>query len=222
MITDDPGTPGNNHWEINLLPEYEHTRGVSLYETPNVDVNYGLGSRIQLRFEVPWVIRKDDGESARSGLGNSGFGVKWRFLDDTTHRFFMSIYPALEFNNRTHSVARGLADPGRKLFLPVEAVKELGVFSVNGEVGLLIEDQGDDEWAYGIVLGRDYSEHVELMGELRGSSTRDFSERELILNVGSRVGLGTHTTLLVSAGRSIQHSDEGPMTIGALGLQFFF
>jgi hypothetical protein len=44
----------------------------------------------------------------------------------------------------------------------------------------------------------------------------------LTLIVGSRVGLVTHTTLLVSAGRSIQRSDEGPLTIGALGLQFFF
>src|SRR4029077_16515216 len=41
--TDDPETPGNRQWEINLgfIGEREVTDGS--YATPNIDINYGLG-----------------------------------------------------------------------------------------------------------------------------------------------------------------------------------
>jgi len=49
--TNDPGTPGNHNWEINLgyMP-FLYTNQ-SLIHTPDVDINYGLGDRIQLTFE---------------------------------------------------------------------------------------------------------------------------------------------------------------------------
>jgi hypothetical protein len=53
MITDDPGTPGDGHWEINLAASARHSATTSEGEVPLLDVNYGLGERIQLKYEVP-------------------------------------------------------------------------------------------------------------------------------------------------------------------------
>jgi hypothetical protein len=49
--TNDPGTPGNHHWEINLgyMPFLYINNSIT--HQPNVDINYGLGDRIQLTFE---------------------------------------------------------------------------------------------------------------------------------------------------------------------------
>ena len=51
--TNDPGTPGNLNWEINLgyMPFYYS--GQSLSHIPDVDINFGVGERIQLTPRVP-------------------------------------------------------------------------------------------------------------------------------------------------------------------------
>lgn len=49
FITDDPGTPGNRHWEINLGWIGDHNPGQAYYQLPNINMNYGWGDRIQLK-----------------------------------------------------------------------------------------------------------------------------------------------------------------------------
>lgn len=221
MITDDPFTVGANNWEINLLPTMEHIRGSTRYETPNVDLNYGVGYRIQLKFEVPWVVRKDAGLEAESGLGNAGIGMRYRFIDESRYGFAMSTYPAFEFSGSPGSVRRGVAEPTRSFFLPVEIAKTINGIGVNGEVGYLFEQGGEGSWEYGLLFGRDASEKVELLGELHGSTDKDFSANDLLINLGSRIGVTDHVTLLLSAGRTLQ-SPGTPSTIAALGLQLNF
>ena len=41
FITDDPGTPGNKHWEINFGWTADHNPANAYYETPDIDMNYG-------------------------------------------------------------------------------------------------------------------------------------------------------------------------------------
>jgi hypothetical protein len=55
MITDDPDTPGPGYWEINLAGITEKSQSERRYEAPTADINYGVGKRIQLKFEIPWV-----------------------------------------------------------------------------------------------------------------------------------------------------------------------
>ncbi len=53
FITDDPGTPGNRHWEINIGWIADHNPGLAYYQIPDIDMNYGWGDRIQLKYELP-------------------------------------------------------------------------------------------------------------------------------------------------------------------------
>ena len=221
MITDDPFTVGANNWEINLLPAMEHTKGSTLYEMPNVDMNYGVGYRIQLKFEVPWVVRKDAGVGAESGLGNAGIGMRYRFIDESRHGFAMSTYPAFEFSGTSSSVRRGVAEPTRSFFVPVEIAKTVNGVGVNGEVGYLFEQGGEGSWEYGLLFGRNASEKVELLGELHESVDKGFAANEFLINLGSRIGMTDHVTLLVSAGRTL-HGVGSPTTIASLGLQLNF
>ena|SRR6185295_4872834 len=223
MLTDDPGTPGSKRWEVNFLSTLQRSRAGWLFEAPIVDVNYGVGNHIQLKFEAPFVVSRESGGKTKSGIGNSMFGVKWRFFDEETRGVDMSTYPQLEFNNPTSSVERGLADRGMRLFLPVEIVKKVGQFEVNGEIGYAAVQNGPDECEYGIAIGRQITKRIELIGELHGSALRTLRENELLFNVGSRVTLGKNSVLLISAGRSIRNvAGEGPQHIAALGIQFNF
>src|SRR5208282_2809245 len=79
--TNDPGTPGNANWEINLGTMPAISRGASSYQITQIDLNFGLGDRIQLTYEVPYVFQYSNGQSTQSGWSNGYPGVKWRFVD---------------------------------------------------------------------------------------------------------------------------------------------
>src|SRR6476620_3713082 len=131
LLTDDPGTPGNRHWEVNLAITVEHTGGASLYEAPLVDANYGLGERIQLKLEMPLLI--ESGSGSRAGLGNPSAGVKWRFLEDSSSGLAISTFPQLEFpspilpldDSENHSA----------LLLPIELAIPWSGIGINGALG---------------------------------------------------------------------------------------
>src|SRR5712692_1107406 len=80
LITDDPDTPGPGYWEINIAALMEKTRAQRHVEVPRVDLNYGVGRRIQVKFEMPWVVLQDEEQRTETGAGNATVGVKWRFV----------------------------------------------------------------------------------------------------------------------------------------------
>ena len=80
-LTNDPGTPGNGNWEINIAAMQTMLPGVSSWQLPQLDVNYGLGVRIQLTVEIPYVVANVSGQPQASGRGYALPGVKWRFFD---------------------------------------------------------------------------------------------------------------------------------------------
>jgi len=90
--TDDPETPGNKHWEINFGWIGDRNPGTGEYQVPDFDFNYGLGDRIQLKYEIPIAIEEIRPQAATAGqlaipgqtiggLGESLLGIKWRFYE---------------------------------------------------------------------------------------------------------------------------------------------
>jgi hypothetical protein len=89
--TDDPETPENRHFEINFGFIADRGRSAGDYEVPDFDFNYGLGNRIQLKYELPIAIAEtrsqivaglpDQHVGVVGGLGESLFGIKYRFYE---------------------------------------------------------------------------------------------------------------------------------------------
>ncbi len=90
--TDDPETPGNEHWEINFGWIGDRNPADGAYQVPDFDINYGLGDRLQLKYELPIAIEEirplpaTYGAPAQAGhviagLGESLLGIKWRFYE---------------------------------------------------------------------------------------------------------------------------------------------
>jgi len=223
LITDDPGTPGDGKWEINLAFTAEKRRTERLYEGPLLDINYGLGDRIQLKYEVPWLVLDERGKHTRAGLGNSAFGLKWRFFEQYRHRIDISIYPQLEFNNSSSAVDRGLVDRGMEFVLPFQLEKSFGPISLNPEFGYVFHEYDDNEWIYGLALGYEVSSKHELLGEISGTTGQDFENDELVFNIGARLELSVTNTLLISAGRSFRDSaSDEPEFLLYTGIQLNF
>ncbi len=219
MLTDDPGTPGNRKWEINIGASIERNTFEDSFLFPFFDLNYGLGERIQLKYEVPWVTSSRKEDSTLGGPGNSVFGVKYRFLDEDKEGIAVSVYPQVEFNNGSSSADRSLVDKGATLFLPIEIQKQIGWLGVNGEVGYLFKP-GDDEWVYGLLFGHKF-EKVELLAELHGTGLRNFKNHHDVVNFGVRWDFAENKTLNASIGRSLRNrSEQDPSLIAYIGVQF--
>lgn len=209
LITDDPGTPGDGRWEINVAFTAEKRKTGRSYESPILDINYGLGERIQLKYEVPWLVLDERGERMKNGLGNSLIGVKWRFFDQDRQGIDMSVYPQFEFNNSDSSAERGVVDRGLELVLPVQLQKSFGSISFNPEFGYTFREYNDNEWIYGLALAYEASRNLELLAEIHGTTGQDFEDDELLFNLGARCELSETYSLLVAAGRSFRSSASG-------------
>jgi hypothetical protein len=231
FITDDPGTPGNGNWEINVAAYAERHPSDSLYNAPIVDMNYGWGPRIQLKYQVPYLVESSDGGPTRSGLGKSLAGVKWRFYDSGGDSeedgggggLQISTYPQLEFNNPTSSLDRGLVDYGTRFYLPIEFSKKIGPFQVNPEAGYWFANNKGAAWATGIIALHEFNKRLELGGELYFTANTNGTNHWNTFDFGGRYKLQEHFVLLFTAGRSLNAASESqPQFFGYLGMQFLF
>jgi hypothetical protein len=219
VITDDPGTPGAGHWETNLGLTAEVMPHVQTYELPVIDVNYGLGARIQLAFETPWLVQQDGG--TLSGPGSSIAGMKWRFVDEKQHRFSMSVYPQFTFNLLSDSARRGLVEGASNLFFPIEFETEIvGRARICLEAGGVFGNAQDSAWVYGLLLKRRVSKRLELLAELHDSYSLGSRTDAMVINFGGRWGLTKRYTLLGSLGTGIRGaSDEKAALLSYIGIR---
>jgi len=219
MITDDPGTPGDGHWEINIATLSERGGDTTTYLLPLLDINYGLGERVQLKFEMPWELQRIDGAPDRSGAGNSLAGVKWRYFDGGDDGWQMSTYPQLQ--SRFPVSGSPVADSGVSYLLPLEFQHKLGEFGVNVEIGRWFRPRElGDTWVGGLVVGREIVKGFELLGELHEEKDAHSGRNELTANVGARWELSQGFRLLASAGTDLHNSlDQKAALLTYLALQ---
>ena len=198
----------------------EKTHGEKTTDLPRVDINYGLGPSIQLKYEVAWTMLDQDSSGTRSGLSNSVAGVKWRFLEEKQAGFDVSVYPQVEFNNPTGSLDRGLVDKGPNLLLPIETSRMLGDATIVGEVGRWFMRDAPDEWLFGVAISVPWSESLELLAELHITADRSVGHADPVLNFGARKVLNKNFSMLASAGTGLSNSEDHTDFIAYLGLQF--
>jgi hypothetical protein len=203
MVTDDPETPGDGNWEINLASIGQRNHGGWLFTALDADINYGWGDRLQLKIDTPWNVSREGGRWV-NGSGTTLFGVKWRFYEDKGDNpagWAVSTYPQLGWNLQLSSVARGLADPGKSFFLPVEATTHLGPIDIDLEAGRDFQQDAASQWIAGVILAHTFSSGLQMMFESREHWSG--SGGETLLNVGSRWELFHGLTLLAAAGREV-------------------
>jgi hypothetical protein len=220
FLTNDPGTPGNANWEINLASMQTLVRGVSSYQVPQIDLNFGVGDRIQLTYQVPYIVQTSAGESRQTGWGNGYPGVKWRFLDQGEDGWQMSVFPQAQTAGSRLAREKGIAEAGPRYLLPVEVTKKIGPLDVDVEVGYYVAGHGPHERILGLVVGRSVTDRLELDAELYDDRAHDAPPHSTTLDLGGRYKLHTGLIALFMAGRSLNGFGQGqPQFIGYFGVQ---
>ena len=130
-LTNDPGTPGNGNWEINIGSMQTLEHAVASYQLPQIDLNFGLGERIQLTYEIPYVLQTREGAPSASAWGNAYPGLKWRFYDEGE-----DIWPKKPSENSSRGLSAVMAAA-----VPQEGAGELDEPEVVGGLLVVADEQ---------------------------------------------------------------------------------
>ena len=218
--TNDPGTPGNKQWEINFGYMPFLFPGQSVSHTPDVDINFGAGDRVQLTLETAWLRVHDPGQTVKYGLEQDQLGVKWRFYDTGEDGTAISIFPQASINNPNHSVRRDITPPGDSLILPVEFTKKLGPIDFDMEAGYQVVNRGPNGWLTGVVIGHEFTKKFELDSEFYATGTWHPSYAQPTFDIGGRYKLHPPVILLFMAGRGFEPARSNqPFFVGYFGIQ---
>src|SRR5580704_12608274 len=228
--TNDPGTPGPFNWEINLgyMPFFYRDQSVS--HTPDVDINFGIGDRIQLTYENAWLRVQNPSTAAQFGrtqfgLGQSNPGVKWRFHDGGEDGLSVSVFPQFFLNNPNDAVRRGITPASQSFLLPFEFTKKLGPVDVDYEIGYQLVHKGPDGWITGLVVGHDFTPKLEGDIEFYNQGTFHSSENQPsgnqpTIDFGARYKIHSPIIFLVMAGRSLEPTRSNQTYfLGYFGIQ---
>jgi hypothetical protein len=220
FITNDPGTPGNANWEINIASAQSISRGSAAYQVPQIDLNYGLGPSVQLTYEIPYVLQTADGQSRQSGWSNAFPGIKWRFFDQGEGGWQLSLFPQMEASAPSSAQQKGIAVPGSRFLLPLEVTKRLGPVDVDFEAGYYFPKHGVSERILGLVVGRSMTERLDLGVEVYNDRAVGAPPNQTTLDLGGRYKLSRGFIALFMAGRSVSGTANGqPDFIGYFGIQ---
>ena len=219
MDMDDPGTPGPRGVEVNFVGTLTRL-GPARSSEALLDANFGIGDRIQLKYERPYVTEHDGGGSFQQGLGATEIGVKWRFID--SHGLQMAFYPQYQLDNAfTLKDADGNPEEseGRSAYYPLLASKELSrVYTLAFNYGYRrnLEGRGDDN-NLALGVGRALGEDGRILAEVFSERDESCHNRQTDVRVGiafltfpkSFAHSSFEAPVFASLGHSIGRTEEG-------------
>ena len=209
FLTDDPEPVDYQHWETYLFASGDHTSGSYAINGPALEVNYGVLPDTQLHLIVPMTTVGGDHVPSVSGLGDTEFGIKYRFLHETNGWPQIGIFPIAEFP--TGDAGRGLGNGQTWFRLPLWMQKSWGPWTTYGGGGAALNSApGQRDYPFGgWLLQRDFGTHLTLGGELFGQGQDTDNDRGYTaVNLGGSCNLNDHFSVLFSAGHSVVGDDH--------------
>jgi hypothetical protein len=220
LNVDDPATPGCDRWEINVVVDGDIARASKSWELPLLDINYGIGDNLQLKYEVPNVNTQVDDTTA-AAVGESRAGVKYMFFEDEASKLQLAVYPQMTFINAdSDAIKKGIASAGTVTTLPLLLSKKIGQTS-RGEVNLSAnfgynistKEEVKDFISAAVGVGMPLFRRISVLSEIsteQALSARVEEDRDQIVKaaVGLVGPISNKFLLFGSVGRSLYSSDQ--------------
>ena len=219
MAMDDPGTPGRQGIELNFvgtLARVGETRGTESL----LDANFGIGDRLQLKFERPYVTTGRTGGTAQKGLGATEIGVKWRFVD--RNGLELAVYPQYEFNDAflpKDEAGNPEESEGHSAYFPLLISKTVARgYTVAANLGYRHNtDHSTNDRVVALGLGRVLGSNGRILSEVYSERDEHFRSRQTEVRVGvvqllfpkRLASTGFEFPGYAALGRSVGRTEEG-------------
>jgi hypothetical protein len=214
--TDDPQPVDFRHWEAYVFSTLDRTKDGRATQGPALEFNWGVVRNVQLHLEFPLASSTPSGGPTSLGAGDVEMGVKYRFIQEGSHRPQVGIFPMLELP--TGNARRGLGNGRVWARLPLWAQKSYGPWTTYGGGGYIVNQApGMRSHALGgWLLQRDLGKRLTLGGELYVEGASGVGARSsTLLDLGGYYNFTPHFSFLFSLGRN---PVGAPHTVAYFGL----
>ena len=229
--TDDPGFAGKG-WEIKLDSTYERNVNADILVAPILDLNYTIVEHFKLDLilaeKTVWPRGGSAGGGAsRTGVADTDFRFKWRFLDEKPDSWIpaLSMAPNVTFPTATNDVGGS----GWALRLPFQIGKTFDKLYVYGELGYqwALSGQSTDHIIYGACAQYQLTDHWNVGIELYGADLFHVGgingDATAVVNAGAVYTFNDHVQFQAAAGRTLRDKDRGgPEMLVRVLVQFNF
>ncbi len=220
FFTDDPEPVDYKHGEFYVASQYIHARDGKAATLPHFEFNYGPLPNVMLHVITPFQYVKPEGESSQYGYGDTEFGIKLRFIQETEYIPMVGTFALTEFP--TGDSDKGLGNGQAQYFLPLWFQKSWGPWTTYGGGGYWInQGEGNKNWWFtGWLLQREITKQLTLGGEIfHRTISHEGGEESTGFQLGAIINLTENHHILMSAGRDF----DGPNLFTAyLAYQFTF
>jgi len=205
FVTDDPEPVDLRHWEIYVATNFEHDPTGLSGTLPHLEVNYGAVKNMQLHLILPAAYARLSDGTRNFGYGDTEAGVKYKFVDQSTGRPSIGVFPLIEIP--TGNEDRGLGSGHLQVLLPLWIQKDWNNWTTYGGGGYFFDtqDRSANYWIFGWEGQRNLGEHLTLGGELFAIEPDATDLRSsLNFNIGGQINVNYKNHILFSSGRSIK------------------
>ena len=220
FTTDDPEPVEYKHWEVYLASQLAHDASGWSGTSPQVEVNYGVITNLQLHLIAPIAFVAPAHGSTRFGYGDTELGAKYRFIEETPRCPQIGTFPLVEVPSGDRE--RRLGSGHVQAFLPLWLQKTAGSWTTYGGGGYWINPGAENRnwWFVGWLLQRQVTAKLALGAEVFHETAQEKGgESDTQFNLGGVFDFSETYHLLASAGHTIQGSSGYQ---GYIALQFTF
>jgi len=214
--TDDPEPVAYNHWEYYLASTSTYQSSLWQGTSPHAEVNYGAVPNLQLHVLLPLNYNYIPHHGATFGFANSELGMKYRFVNDTTHRLQIGVFPIIELPT-LHNNTFGDGNP--QLYLPLWLQKSWGNLTTYGGGGYWIHGGTHNKnWMYaGWEIQYDFSPLLMLGTEVYfHTADAGDSKWETGFTIGGSINATEKFHIIFSAGHTVIHTTVLTSYLGLL------
>ena len=124
FFTDDPEPADYKHGEFYLASQYIHARDGKSATLPHIEFNYGLLPNMHLHLIAPLQYVKPEGGDSQYGYGDTEFGIKFRFIQESDYIPMVGTFPLVLLP--TGDSDKGLGNGQAQYFLTPLASRRVG------------------------------------------------------------------------------------------------
>ena len=186
MEMDDPGTPGPRGIEVNFVGTLTRL-GPGRGSEGLLDANFGIGERIQLKYERPYLTEHAAATALQKGLGATEIGVKWRFVD--SHGLAIAFYPQYQFDDGfalKDEEGNAEESEGRSAYFPLlisQSVGRVYTLAENYAYRRNLDGRGNDN-NIALGVGRATGWGGRVMAEVYSERDENFHNRQTDARLG--------------------------------------
>lgn len=214
--TDDPEPVDYLHWEFYLSSIMQFQKYESDATLPHIEINYGAIPNLQIHLLAPMGYVHNI-KGTEYGFGNTEFGIKYRFAQETDNAPQIGVFPLVEIPTGNKNI--GLGNGNVQIYLPIWFQKSWEKFTTYGGVGYWINPgEGNRNWIFtGWEAQYDFSDTFTLGGEIYYHSA-DSQESKSAggFSIGGFINLTESNHILFSYGHSVSGQN---LSTGYLGYQ---